>query len=217
MLEFIRKTELKVYKSWKKVWKWIFKCSYCWNEKELLVWNEKRTSSCWCISKELFYKTRMEKSENNKTVLDYWDYIKFSLTNWWYCILDKDDYDKVKWSSWYKSVRWYVETRKNWKLIKIHRLIKDSTEWNIIDHINRDKLDNRKVNLRYCTHTENMRNTWSRTSLYKWVYKDKKWKYIASCKWKYIWSFTNEKDAGIAYNEVAIKEFAEFAFLNIIK
>ena len=158
----------------------------------------------------------MKSSEQSKEVIDLWEYVKFSLTNWWYCTIDKSDYDLIKWNSWYKSVRWYVETRKNTKLMKLHRLIMNAPEWSIIDHINRDKLDNRKENLRYCTHTENMRNTWSRNSLYKWVYKDKKWKYVARCKRIFIWSFSNERDAGLAYNEVAKKEFAEFAYLNII-
>lgn len=217
MMEFVKRTELEVYKSWKKVWKWIFRCSYCWNEKEISVSNAKKVSSCWCMTKELFYKNKIEKFEKNTTVIDMWYYIEFSLTNWWFCKLDKSDYDMVKWSSWYKSIRWYVETRKNNKLVKLHRLVMWMNKWKVIDHINRDKLDNRKENLRYCTQSDNMKNIWPIKWKYKWVHKNKQWKYVAQCQHKHIWTFENEEEAWIAYNKKAKELFGDFAFLNIIK
>lgn len=214
-MTLIRLTEKVMYKKW-WIWKWIFQCSYCWNEKEILNSNIKSVHSCWCVTKELFYKSRMEKSETQKTVIDMWDYIEFSLTNWWFCKIDKSDYDIVKWSSWYKSIRWYVETRKNTKLIKIHRLLTNDIDEKLIDHINRDKLDNRKSNLRLATHKQNIHNSRQKSGKYKWVYTNKKWKYVARCRNIWIWVFDIENDAAIAYNKVAIKEFWEFAFLNTI-
>jgi len=217
MLTFIKKTRVITYKKWWQDWKWLFLCSYCNKETEVSISSSKRVKSCWCIAKQLTIETKQKKSEESKVIIDNWSNIEFSLTNWWYCIIDKEDYDKVKWYSWYKSVRWYAEARIKWKLVKLHRLLTNVKDWILIDHINRNKLDNRKSNLREATTEQNLRNTTQRTGKYKWVYKDKKWKYIARCQSKHIWSFLNENDAAIAYNEVAIKEFAEFAFLNIIK
>lgn len=44
------------------------------------------------------------------------------------------------------------------KRIKLHRLIMSCPEDKVIDHINRDTLDNRKDNLRICTQADNIRN-----------------------------------------------------------
>jgi hypothetical protein len=40
----------------------------------------------------------------------------------------------------------------------MHRLILQVAEGQVIDHVNGDGLDNRKSNLRACSHRENMRN-----------------------------------------------------------
>lgn len=42
--------------------------------------------------------------------------------------------------------------------IRLHRLIMGAPDGLVVDHINGDSLDNRRVNLRVCTHAENMRN-----------------------------------------------------------
>lgn len=216
MMIFIKKTVLVKYPSWKSHYNWLFKCSYCWNEKELNISNWKKTQSCWCISKKLVSDKRKEQSRESKVTIDNWKSIYFSLTNWWYCLIDKEDYELIEDYSWYKSVRWYVESRINWKLVKIHRFITNVEDWTLIDHINREKLDNRKINLRKATHKQNLHNAKQKTGKYKWVYQDKKWKYIARIKSKHLWSFVNENEAAMAYNEAAKKEFGEFAFLNII-
>lgn len=109
----------------------------------------------------------------------------------------------------------------------MHRIINKTPKGFSTDHINGNRLDNRKVNLRTCTHTENMRNRnvrpkSSKTSIYKGVYKlknAKKW--TASIhinkKEKYLGVYVNEDDAAIAYNKAAEKYFGEFASYNIIK
>lgn len=71
--------------------------------------------------------------------------------------VDKDDHDKFKNKKLYiiKGYPAYCERRK---LIKLHRAILDAQEGQEVDHINRDKLDNRKTNLRFCSRSENLQN-----------------------------------------------------------
>jgi len=95
-------------------------------------------------------------------------------------IIDKKYFNKVKYKKWYLSTTGYVFTSNKsdtgkWRL-----------HWSIIgkppikyhtDHINRNKLDNRKINLRICTASQNALNRGKQinnTSGYKGVCWDKK-------------------------------------------
>lgn len=44
------------------------------------------------------------------------------------------------------------------KYVRIHRVIMDCPEGLVVDHISGNTLDNRKSNLRICTHKENRKN-----------------------------------------------------------
>lgn len=93
-----------------------------------------------------------------------------------------------------------------------------------IDHKNHKTLDNRRINIRICTHQQNLMNHKlhsNTSSKYKGVYWDKqhkKWRariYIKG-KRKHLGRFEDEKQAALAYNEAAKKYYGEFAFLNKI-
>jgi len=91
-----------------------------------------------------------------------------------------------------------------------------------VDHINGNPLDNRKSNLRICTHAENSNNTGPRknnTSGYKGVYwakRNKRWlaQITHNGKQVYIGHYKDKEEAARAYDAKA-KEFqGEFAYLN---
>lgn len=106
----------------------------------------------------------------------------------------------------------------------MHRVVMDCPGDKLIDHINGDKLDNRKSNLRFATQSENMRNRKiaARTkSGYKGVwFNSKRNKYIAYIKYKgqskVLGSFDSAIEAARTYNVYAQKYWGEFARLNIL-
>lgn len=80
--------------------------------------------------------------------------------------------DKYKWCAIYqKSVNgFYIShSRRNSKTIRLQRLITNCPEGMVVDHINRNTLDNRKFNLKVCTQYDNLcnRKIYSHSTPYK--------------------------------------------------
>jgi hypothetical protein len=118
---------------------------------------------------------------------------------------------------------WDKVKKKNIKR-NLHRYILGITNKNIdIDHINGDKLDNRKCNLRIATASENAVNSKMRvnnTSGYKGVFWHKhSGKWMASItknkKHIYLGLFESKHEAVKAYDTKAIELFGEFATPNM--
>ena len=94
----------------------------------------------------------------------------------------------------------------------------------LVDHINRDKLDNRRLNLRLATKSQNEQNKTKRrantTSRFKGVVKmsgrKKCWRATLTEEGYniHIGTFYSEKEAAIAYNQAAYERWGEFAVLN---
>ena len=146
-------------------------------------------------------------------------------------IVDDEDYEelsKYKWCVHKEHEYWYavctVNNKKNKGMTKMHRAILGFPEGKQIDHINHNGLDNRKENLRVCTHAENLYNRKKsknntsglkgvshrmRNRLHKWEAS------IKHCqKTIYLGCFTDKNDAGRAYDKKARELFGEYAVLN---
>jgi hypothetical protein len=83
-----------------------------------------------------------------------------------------------------------------------------------LDHINRDRTDNRIENLRPCNHSQNLGNSRPRRNGYKGVS-------LCKCtgRWRaqlkgHIGRFDTEEEAALAYNAAALAYFGDFAYLN---
>ena len=75
-------------------------------------------------------------------------------------IIDTEDLDKIKDYYWQVDKRnGYVETHINRKRIALHRFIMGAKDGEIVDHINHQLTDNRKVNLRIVTVMQNRINS----------------------------------------------------------
>lgn len=84
---------------------------------------------------------------------------RIKLTRNKYALVDNNDYEKVSKIKWYCTVHGYAANR-NWHnpIIYMHRFIMESPQNKIVDHINGNKLDNRRKNLRISSHYVNGHN-----------------------------------------------------------
>ncbi len=115
-------------------------------------------------------------------------------------IIDKEDVDKVKSHKWRlnkggtsrsKCNGVYTGNAKNSRCISLHRFLTDCPQNMYVDHINGNRLDNRKSNLRVCTNQENNFNRTvqgNNTSGSKGVWFDK-----SRSKWTAEIKYNNRK------------------------
>ena len=76
-----------------------------------------------------------------------------------YFVIDEKDFEKVKHCTWYLNSTGYVCTRYKGKHMSLHRyLMGKNPEGTVVDHINRNTLDNRRANLRFATYRESSLN-----------------------------------------------------------
>ena len=140
-------------------------------------------------------------------------------------VVDAADYDWLRQYKWYankKSAGFYACTHKSYRLLYMHRLITDAPAELVVDHIDRNSLNNRRSNLRLCTYQQNIFNQRGRkgTSRYKGVHWDKQKKAWTACIEKNdkaikLGFFDDETSAAKAYDKKAGELFGEFAYLNL--
>jgi len=78
-----------------------------------------------------------------------------------YATVDAEDFFLVSQYTWWLKGKGYVYTQtegRRKKTVYLHRLILKATDYQEIDHINRNPKDNRRSNLRFCTRSENNLN-----------------------------------------------------------
>jgi len=139
-------------------------------------------------------------------------------------IIDVDDVEKLDGKLWSDNGNSYIVTRYNNKKYnnKLHRIIMNAPDDKEVDHINGDKSDNRKCNLRLCDRSGNVFNRDKykiNTSGYKgitWNKSHRKWVSRIGINYDrlFLGDFDNKEDAARAYNEAAIKYHGEYAKLN---
>ncbi len=153
------------------------------------------------------------------------------ITNsWCFAIIDLDDIKKVKEHNthFHFCGRGWDYVRCLSKKLKRYIYLSEIISGKSQDHINRNKLDNRKCNLRYADNSDNCKNktkTLIKTlSKYKGVSKIKdrrKKKWVARINVNgnqyNLGYFNTEKEAAEAYNKAALELHGEFAVLNVIK
>ena len=156
---------------------------------------------------------------------------QIKLTQGKYALVDDEDFEYLNQFHWSVDGSGYpqraIKINGKHRPIRMHRDILKLNAGEHADHINHDKLDNKRTNLRKCTQQENNRNMpmlKTNTSGYRGVYekKDKfrnnKWvsEIHVNNKKIHLGLFKTPEDAAQAYNKAAQQYFGEFARLNIL-
>ena len=148
------------------------------------------------------------------------------LTHNTFAFIDDADFELVSQFKWWLGANGYAyttHTRTTKSLM--HRMLLAPPKGQFIDHIDGNRLNNQRSNLRLCTYTQNQQNTKKRirsSSLFKGVFLDqpqrgkRKWSVQIQVQGKreHIGRFENERHAALAYDLWAKDLFGEFAKTN---
>lgn len=141
-----------------------------------------------------------------------------------YALVDDHDFEQVSQWAWHASSpsggTFYASSWINGKHLSMHRFILGITNGEI-DHINLNKLDNQRHNLRLVTRTQNNMNQpkpsrrFTQSSQYKGVTFSKlTGKWVARIASHHVGIFALEIDAAKAYDRKAVELFGTHAYLN---
>jgi predicted nucleic acid-binding Zn-ribbon protein len=149
---------------------------------------------------------------------------RIPISKGYFALVNEEDYQCLIQYNWSLSNGYAITTIKDEnknKTISMHRMIMNDPKDKFIDHINGDKLDNRKENLRLATHQQNQMNRAKRKnsrSKFKGIKVKSTGSYEVRITYQgeriYIGTFKTEESGANAYNYYANEYFGEFARLN---
>jgi len=119
--------------------------------------------------------------------------------------VSEEDWYKINKYKWSISNTGYFQGKVENKRISLHSYLLGKKEGYIIDHINGDRLDNRRENLRHVTHSQNAQNKNTKKTIGVWKHLDKWSSEITYNKRKiYVGVFNTIEEAQKMYDKYAI-------------
>lgn len=133
--------------------------------------------------------------------------------------IDIEDFEDVSGIEWKIDAHGYAyfDPRGSCKRVLMHRLISRAPADMVVDHVNGEPADNRRSNLRICTHAQNMRNrktSKANKTGFKGVYAVRgRWASQIQFEGKgiHLGTFRSPEEAHLAYCEAAKRYHGEFA------
>ena len=170
------------------------------------------TKSCGCLQREI--ASDMFSKENRHDLSGEYG-VLWSANTDEEIYFDLDDAEIILQHTWHIDGDGYAKAMIDGKLTRMHQLI--GCKW--FDHINRNKKDNRKSNLRKCTRKENARNVSMRSNNtsgfigVSWCALMNKWyaQIVVDGKVMGLGYFVNKTDAVIARLRAENQYFKDFA------
>lgn len=136
-------------------------------------------------------------------------------------LFDLENYDLLKNYCWNIGKNGYVQAidRSTGKIVRLHRLIMHPKKDEVVDHVNHDKFNNCKSNLRVCSHGDNMKNksisknNTSGVTGVQWDKRTGKWKVgiIKNREYIFLGYFASKEDAIKARIKAELELFSKYA------
>ena len=137
-------------------------------------------------------------------------------------LIDDKDIPKTYGRNWFLSTAGVATSNGRGKTLLLHRLITNCPSKLVVDHINHNTLDNRSINLRICTQSQNIMNRRkpkNNTSGFKgvvWFKPVKKWQVcVRAYGKKYcVGYFKNKIQAAKAYDAKILQLHGDYSLTN---
>ena len=154
---------------------------------------------------------RIRLIPNKYAIVEPADFHEISKYTWW----------TQKNGSYYSAVH-YFQSSNGGRFVAMHRKLIKPPKNRVVDHINRNPLDNRRLNLRIVTWAQNNMNSCGK------IGSSSKYKGVSKCRKNNSWRasirvnkknselgyFDCEMQAARVYDNAAKKYYGEFAYLN---
>lgn len=131
-------------------------------------------------------------------------------------IIDDEDFDLVNQFKWHIAGRGYAYYNNRKQRGSMHRLVMHAKKGDCIDHINENKLDNRKCNLRFCTHSTNLQRRTNLSKPLRGIEERSNGKFrvriYKNRKAIHLGMFDKKEDAIEAYNRAVGDLYDNYAF-----
>jgi hypothetical protein len=190
----------------------LFHCLVCGNAWSAEPHNVRRGSGCvLCGRKRGIPKARISRRKENKIIADHGDWLEIDVSTRKHpdavMLVDKIDWESLlahdcgRWTATQNKYVVYAVSRKDGVNIFSHRVILPGAV--VVDHINHNGLDNRRINIVSCTQRENILNSRrfkAKSSKYKgvsWSKRKGKWAAYSTVKGKqkHIGYYNSEEKA----------------------
>lgn len=217
MLTILYRGEDKVTPSGRKLKVWHCRCD-CGNECDVrsdMLNGRRGVKSCGCL----------QKSTISKISKDYNEYVIKGNIAIWKCgngksfITDKDDVEMIKNFCWNNDGKYILTHDSATTTLRLHVfLMKDqiTEEKCFVDHINGNRFDNRRCNLRVCTREQNSYNTYRKTNTGWQGVNYSNGKYVVKLQYQgdivYNGEFDNLHEAVEKRIELEDKYYGEFSY-----